>query len=230
MYSENFYKIFINESINPFVLFTNEGKLFDYNYEAEVLFNDVSPKEIYELALANSSYTFGFEKKYITLKYGKSKYYAILVGYIDDEYIGIELYRHVNIENKVAKIEDIEPVNIYSLIEIAKTTNFDTEQTSITEVYDTSLPEMKLNINNFLLTLNKCFELYKEAKNIQISVNLKIGEYEIINEKKYSIICMTCNSDTEVEISPELEQQALKSHINIFKLDNKIKMEFPMIL
>jgi hypothetical protein len=232
MYNDNFYKSFLNESINPFILFSNDGKLVDFNYEAEILFNSAMPKDIFELALSNSPHNFGFERKYLNLKFGKTKYYAIVVGYIDDENIGIELYKQVNLEKEVAKIDDsnIEPTNIFSLIEISKATNFDLEFTNITEIYDTSIPEIKLNINNFLLTLNEFFKLFVGFENIEVTVNLKVGEYEIINGKKHSIIYISCKGESEVAISSELESQALGSHMNIFKVDDYIKIEFPMIL
>lgn len=230
MYNNNFYKSFLNESINPFILFSNDGKLVDFNYEAEILFNDASPKEIFELTLANSPHNFGFNRKYINLQYGKTKYYAIVIGYIDDENIGIELYKQINMEKEIGKIEGIELTNIFSLIEISKATNFDYIDTNILEEYDTSIPEIKLNINNFLLTLNECFKLFKESKTVEITVKIKVGEFEILNGKKHSIVYIRCKGDTKVSISPELEFQALKSHINVFEIDSYIKMEFPMIL
>ncbi len=230
MYNENFYKSFINESINPFILFNNDGKLIDFNHEAELLFNSVKPKDIYELSLANSPHNFGFERKYINLKYGKSKYYAIVVGYIDDEFLGVELYKQVNMEKEISKIHGIELTNIYSLIEISKATNFDFTSINIVEKYDTSIPEVKVNINNFLLTLNECFKLFNNCKEIELTVNIKVGEYEIIDGKKHNIIYIRCKGDTEVYLSSELELQALKSHINIFEINGYIKMEFPIIL
>jgi len=230
MYDNNFYKSFISESINPFVLFDNNGKLIDFNYEAEILFNYVKPNILFELALANSPHNFGFERKYINLKYGKSKFYAIVVGYIDDEYIGIELYKQVNIEKEIAKIHDIELVNIFSLIEISKSTNFNLDITTIEEIYDTSIPETKVNINDFLLTLNECFLLFKDQTSFKIKLNLKVGKYEVIDGKKHNIIEIECSGNQKVDLTPRLEKQALKSHINIFELNGYIKMEFPMIL
>ncbi len=230
MYDDNFYKSFINESINPFVLFDNDGKLVDFNDEAEILFNYVKPHTIFELAMANSPYNFGFNRKYINLKYGKSTFYAIVVGYIDDENIGIELYKQINIEKEVVKIHDIELVNIFSLIDISKNTTFNLDTIKIEEIYDTSIPEIKVNINDFLLTINECFSLFKNSQEFKIKVHLKVGEYELINGKKHNIIEIECSGDKDIKLNIELEKQALKSHINIYKLDGAIKMEFPMIL
>jgi len=230
MYSDNFYKTFINESINPFILFSSEGKLLDFNYEAEILFNSASPKEIFELTLEHSPHNFGFERKYINLKYAKMRYYAILIGYIDDEHIAIELYKQINLEKEIAKIQDAQLTNIFSLIDISKNTNFDFTKTTITEEYDTSIPEIKVNINNFLLTLNEYFKLFAKSKKVKIAVNVKVGEYEVIDSKKHSIAYIRCKADTPIEVSQDLERQALKSHINVFEVNGYIKLEFPMIL
>lgn len=230
MYNQNFYKSFMTESINPFILFNSNSKLVDFNYEAEILFNHVKPATLFELALSHSPHNFGFERKYINLKYGKSIFYAIVVGYVDDEYIGIELYKQVNIEKKIAKIHDIELVNIFSLIEISKSTNFDIDTTKIEEIYDTSIPEIKLNINDFLLTLNECFLLFKNSELFKIKVSLKVGKYEIIDNKKHNIINIECKGIKDIKLNTKLENQALKAHINIHEIDGYVKMEFPMIL
>jgi len=230
MYKENFYKKLVNESINPFVLFNNDAKLIDYNNEAEILFNYLAPSKLFELALAHSPHNFGFERKYINLKYTKLSFYAILVGYIDDEYIAIELYKQVNTEKEIAKIHNIKLVNIFSLIEISKSTNLNNKEIKIEEIYDVSIPEVKVNINNFLLTLNECFVLFQNSKTIKIKVNIKVGEYEIIDIKKHNVIEIECKSESKIELSKKLEEQALKSHINVYEIEGVLKMEFPMIL
>lgn len=230
MYNDNFYKSFINESINPFILFDNNGKIVDCNYEAEIVLNYVKQKELFELAMSHSPHNFGFKNSYIHLRYGKSSYYAILVGYIDDQHIGLELYKQINVEKEISKIEDIELVNIFSLIEISKNTTLDIQKTELEEIYDTSIPEIKVNINNFLITLNECFKLFEASKKLNIKVSLKIGEYEIIEGKKYNIINILYIGDRAIKPQQDLENQALKSHINLFEVENGVSLEFPMIL
>jgi len=230
MYNDNFYKSFINESINPFILFDNNGKIIDCNYEAEIVLNYVKQKELFELALSNSPHNFGFKNSYIHLKYGKSSYYAILVGYVDDQYLGLELYRHINLEKEISKIEDVELVNMFSLLEISRNTTINTQITKIKEIYDTSIPELKVNINNFLITINECFKLFAKSEELTIKVSLKIGEYEIIDSKKYNIVNILYTSNTNIHVKQELEDLALKAHINLFEVKNGVSLEFPMIL
>ena len=230
MYSDNFYKNFIQNSINPFILFNNSGKLVDFNKEAEFLRIDIKPKEIYELAISNAPKYYGFNHKYINLSYGKFDYYAILVGYVDDELIGIELYKSIDTKIEIAKIENVELVNIFELVEISKDTTLNTDNIEIEEIYDISIPDVKLNINNFLFTLNESFKLFKDCKKLKIHIYIKVGEYEIIKNKKYNTIAIDFSGEKSISLNKTLEDQASKSHVNIFVLDNALKLTFPMIL
>ena len=228
MYDDNFYKSFISESINPFILFNSEAKLIDFNYEAEILFNYVKPSKLFDLAISNSPHNFGFERKYIDLKYGKLSFYAIVVGYIDDQYLGLQLYKYINTKKEMPKIQGVELVNIFSLIEISKNTNIDLINTKTKEIYDTSIPEIKVNINDFLLTLNECFSLFKDHKNLTITVKVKVGEYKIIDNKRYNIIEIIYSGDKNATLTQKLEKQASKSHIDIFEINGNIQIEFPL--
>ncbi len=227
---DNFYNLLLENDLNPFVLFNSNGKMKDFNKEAEFLFNNASPKELYELAVSHASLSFGFNRKFISLKYGKSSYYAILVGYINDDEIALRLYKEVSTKDELLSIQDIELVNIFSLIELSKSTTLLQSDVIIKEIYDVSIPEIKININQFLLTLNECFELFKDNKSLDLRVYIKIGEYEMINEKKYQVASIEFVSNDEILISKSLTQKALKAHINIFIDNHTLTLDFPIIL
>ncbi len=228
-YEENFYKSMLFNSLNPFVLFNKEGKLIDYNKEAEFLFNDVAPKELYSLALSYAPHSFGFLHSFLDLQYGKDKYYAIVVGYIDEEFVGLELYKLVGTSKKLLKSADIEPVNLYSLLEISKATILGPLDIELEEIYDTSLPEIKVNINSFLVALNEYFSLFKNEKKLTIKVHLKIGEYEILDGKKYSIIVIETITKNSLNVT-NLEVIGEGACINVIQAQKSIQFEFPMIL
>lgn len=230
MENSNFYIELIENDLNPFILFDGNGKMKDFNKEAEFLFNVVKPKELYELAVSHASLSFGFNRKFISLKYGKSLYYAILVGYLSDDEIGLRLYKEVSTRDDVTKIQNIELVNIFSLIELSKSTTLLQSDIKIEETYDISIPEMKININQFLLTLNECFSIFKDEKQIKLKVYIKIGEYELIAEKKYQVVSIEFMSENNWTIPDDLVNKALKAHINIFVETQILKLEFPMIL
>jgi nitrogen-specific signal transduction histidine kinase len=230
MENNDFYIALLENDLNPFILFNNNGKMKDFNKEAEFLFNFVKPKELYELAVSNASLSFGFNKNFVSLKYGKLSFYAILVGYINDDEIGLRLYKEVCNDVEINMSNDIEPVNIFSLIEISKNTTFLQSDIIIKEEYDISIPEIKININQFLLTLNESFELFKNRDKLDIKVYIKLGEYEIIKSKKYKIISIEFISDKNVIIPEVLNKCAIKANINLFIEQQRLKLEFPVVL
>jgi hypothetical protein len=228
--TNNFYTELLENDLNAFIAFDNNGKLKDFNKEAEFLFNTVAPSELYELAISHAPLSFGFSRKFISLKYGKSSYYAILVGYINDDEIGLRLYKEVTSKNETLHPQSVEYVNIFNLLDISKSTTLLQSDIKIEELYDISIPEVKININQFLLTLNECFTLFKNKNTLQLKVYIKIGEYEVIKAKKYKIISIDFTIDDTIDITKNLIDNALKAYINIFTKEQTLKLEFPMIL
>ncbi len=230
MQINNLYINLLENDLNPFILFDSSGKMQDFNKEAEFLFNFVQPKELYELAINYASLSFGFNKKFISLKYGKLAFYAILVGYENDDAIAIRLYKEVCSEDEIVMTKNIEFANIFSLIEVSKTTTLLQNDITIEETYDISIPQMKIDINQFMLTLNECFELFKKENHLKLKVYLKTGEYELIQNKKHQIASIEFISEKNVIINKALTTNALKSNINIFVDGVALKLDFPMIL
>jgi nitrogen-specific signal transduction histidine kinase len=230
MKDNSFYKSLIENDLNPFILFDNSGKIKDFNKEAEFLFNTVNPKDLYELAVANASLSFGFNHKFISLKYGKFRFYAILVGYITDDEIALRMYKEVSIKNDIKKIENVESVNIFSLIAISQNTTLFQNDINVEEIYDVSMPQIKMNINQFLLVLNECFTIIKDEKSLKLKVYIKTGEYELINNTKYKVAAIEFVATKHYIINDDLVHKALLANMNIFVDLNSIKLEFPMIL
>jgi hypothetical protein len=226
---KEFYEQLIEHDLNPYILFDSNGKIKSYNKEAEYLLNFASVKELFELAVANASLNFGFNHKYINLKYNKLNFYAILVGYANDDEIALRLYKSVSNENNVINDEKLKLVNIFSLIDLSKNSTLLNSTLKIDELYDISIPEMKININNFLLCLNECFLLFRDDEKITLQVQLKIGEYEIINHTKYKIVAIEFISEHKIDYISDLEDKANKANSNIFFNQNKIRIELPII-
>ena len=231
---QNFYGQLLEHDLNPFLLFDSSGKVKSYNKEAEFLLNFVSVKELFELAVSNASVSFGFNHKYLSLKYNKQTYYGILVGYVNDDELALRLYKEVSNHTNVINNDQLKLVNIYSLIDLSKNSTLLNSDLKIQKLYDISIPEVKININDFLLCLNDCFTLFKNEKNISLSVYIKIGEYEIINKKKCKIIALEFQSNSIINIKKHnevtLELKAKKANANIFFEQNALKLELPIIL
>jgi hypothetical protein len=231
---KDFYEQLIEHDLNPYILFDSNGKVKSYNKEAEFLLNFVTVKELFELAVSNASLNFGFQHKYIALKYNKQSYYAILVGYLSDEEIALRLYKVVSNHTNVINNEKLKLVNIFSLIDLSKNSTLLNSKLEIKELYDISIPEHKLNINDFLLCLNECFHIFYDHKQISLQVQIKIGEYEIINEKKCKIIALEFHTKDPISFSKELEinleKKAKSANANLFLEKRSIKLELPMML
>jgi len=223
-----FYEQLLDNDLNPYIMFSSSGKLINFNKEAEYLFNFVNPKELYELAVQNASNNFGFSSKFLNLKYKKQTFYAIMVGYVNDEEIALRLYKEVEPTKNINIDSNYHMSNIYTLITLSKNTSLLQSDIYIQEEFDVSIPELKIDINEFLLILNHIFNEIKNNKKLTLKVALKTGEYEIINQKRYHIICVKFLSENQVNLN---NFQANKhSLINIYQKENIIELEIPLII
>jgi len=227
---ENIYEQLIEYDLNPYFLFHSNGKIKSYNKEAEFLLNFVGVKELFDLAVSNATQDFGFSQKYISLKYNKQSYYAIVVGYINEEEIALRLYKVVSNKMNTINNNKLKMVNIFSLIDLSKTSTLLNSNLKIDELYDVSIPELKININDFLLCLNDCFNLFVDDKKITLQVHIKIGEYEIINNTKYKIVAIEFKTNRDIKIDNSLDEKAANANINVFTNKNKLRLELPIIL
>ena len=226
----DFYEKLLEYDLNPYFIFNANGRIKSFNKEAEFLLNYVGVKELFQLAVDNASQDFGFAQKYIPLKFNKHSYYAILVGYVSEEEIALRLYKVVSNQSNTINSGKLKLVNIFSLIELSKNTTLLNNPIKINEIYDISLPEMKININEFLLCLNDCFKYFENDEKITLKVRIKVGEYEVVNNQKYKIISLEFVADYSVVHSTFLEEKASKANANIFFTQNKLKLELPIIL
>ena len=225
---ENFYEQLLDNDLNPYILFSSSGKLVNFNKEAEYLFNFVNPKELYELAIENASQNFGFASKFINIKYKKQTYYAIMVGYINDDQIALRLYKEVEPTKNINIDSNYHMSNIYTLITLSKNTSLISSKLKLQEEFDVSIPELKIDINEFLLILNHIFSQVKDDKKLTLNVSLKTGEYEIINKKRYHIIRVKFTSQKQINLNTfQVNQNSL---INIFQKENIIELEIPLII
>jgi len=222
-----FYEELLEHDLNPFILFDSNGKIKNCNSEAEFLLNFVSADELFNLTLEYASVSFGFNKKFIRLQFEKQTFYAILVGYINEEEIVLRLYKEVTISKPIIIDENFQEANIFTLIELSKSTVLLDKDIQIDEFYDISIPDIKLNINEFLVTINNIFEQLNNISNISIKVYIKTGEYEIIDNKKYTIIAIEFSSKHNIVFDTH---QTNTANLNIFFNKNIIRLEIPMII
>jgi hypothetical protein len=233
-----FYEQMLEYDISPYVIFTNDGKLYKYNKEADYLLSLASRKELFDLATKYAPQDYGFENKYLSLSFGRMEYYSIMVGYLDDEYIMIKFYQKVK-ENFETNIDDggIADVNIFTLLKLSTSTILNGK--NIDEYFDPSIPEIKLNVNNFLKLINNICEVFLSVESLSIKLQIKTGEYIIIDGKRRQICHIEfCSRENISFDSTQLKQLAynlgIDIHFDIQKDDSKnanmIYIELPIIL
>ncbi len=227
---ELFYETLIENDLNPFMLFNDEGKLLKYNKEAEYLLSFVSSREIYDLAVSSAPLSFGFQRSFVTLHYERNSFYAILVGYLDESSLGIKLYKEVTDSHKLEYKSAMTEINIFTLLKLSRNSTLSHSQVILNEIYDPSIPDVKLNVEKFLLLLNKLFTMYHDSKELFIKVFLKIGETIVFNGKKYPICSIKFHSyDTQVKDAELFYQLAKEADVSLFVKSDFVMIEFPLI-
>ncbi len=227
---QTFCEELIEHDLNPFMMFDNNGKLIKYNKEAEFLLSYVSSREIYDLAVANASLSYGFKRSFVSLHYERNIFYAILVGYLDEEKLGIKLYKEVSDSARLTIDSQKTEVNIFTLINLSRNSTLSQSPVMISELYDPSIPDVKLNVEKFLNLLNHILREYQEAKELSIKVFLKIGETMRIGDKKYPICSIKFHSfDTQATNTTVLFSKSKKAGVSLFAKDDFIMIEFPLI-
>ncbi len=225
-----FYEKLLENDLNPFMYYNSNGLLVKYNKEAEFLLSFVSVKDIYDLALSHAPISFGFKKTYISLHYGRLYFYAILVGYIDEKHIGIRLYKEVFDNSEMILDKDMQVVNLFTILKLSRNSSLPFENVKITEVFDPSIPEIKVKVDKFLKLLNSIFYKFQAAKELEIKVYFKLGETIIINKKKYPIVCISFKSLNFSIKSEDILPIAKEASISFYNSKDWIRIELPIIL
>jgi nitrogen-specific signal transduction histidine kinase len=225
----NFYENWVELDLNPILTFSNIGKILYSNAEAQFLLNRISSKELYDLALKYAPLTFGFNTTYINLKVQNYIFYAITVGYEDENSLYVKLYKSTMVkkENKLST-KNAEFANIFTLVDLNISTLKTKKQIQFIKHYDPSIPEFKMIVPELLKVIGKVYDSFKEATTITTSIKLKIGEYIKIESVKYSLISIEISTDGYVTYSEPLENNS-NSYI-LTKEENKITIDLPLVL
>ena len=225
------YEEVLEYDLNPFILFDGDGKIKNFNKEAEFLLNFASQKELFDLTVSYASKTFGFKREFINITFEKQSFYAILVGYISDDEIILRLYKEVS-SSKITKLDDnnLKETNLFTLIELSKSTTLLGCNLIIEEIYDVSIPLIRLNVNDFLLCINNIFEQLRNQTHITLKVYIKTGEYEVINNKKYKIIAIDFIANEKLTFHPLPTHTTRNGIINLSHKNQIIKVELPLIV
>jgi hypothetical protein len=226
------FEFFIENDSNPFILFSNTGKIKYLNSSAEILMGSCSSKEIFDLTLTYAPKTFGYKKSAISLSFSSFQFYGINVLYENDDFIAIHLYnKGIEKIDKLMVLDGFTSTDMNMLLQ-ANIELFDINYTGkISLLTDYDIPEFQVHQNNFSLLLGKLFSEFNESKNLAISVKIKLGERVVLKDKRYAIIVLTLKSNKRKdEKERELKNLANKNCINIQFQKNLITLEVPAII
>ncbi|MDA7816830.1 hypothetical protein N9A28_01420 [Sulfurimonas sp.] len=223
-----FEQQWIEYDYNPFILFDSRGKIKSLNSEAQFLIGVMSEKELYELATTYANVTFGFKTTFIELDPGRYKFFALTVGYENDDEIGLKLYQSPSF-----KLHNPKPTgditNIYTLVDLCISTNSINTNITFTKEFDPTIPEIVIDANHFVKILNKIYSCYENSKKINTKIYYRVGEHIKFEDKKYSLF--TIEVEGEEQDADQISQLKMFASKSEFFLDYKkhITINIPMI-
>jgi len=225
----DFFEEWVDLDLNPILSFNSNGKITYSNSEAQFLLSRIKQKELFELALQYASQTYGFKTSYIDLSIKNYTFYAVTIKYENDEEIHMKLYKSAMVkkESKLS-IQNVDNSNIFTIVDLAISTNKIKSQINYVKNYDPSIPDFKLNASSFIKILNEVLETFSNASTLKCSIMLKIGEYIRIDGKKYSLISVEIEADKKADITL-LKQKDYNSFILSCEED-KVTIDLPLII
>ncbi|MCD6433964.1 MAG: hypothetical protein J7L21_07965, partial [Sulfurimonas sp.] len=180
-----FEQKWIEYDYNPFILFSSSGRVLSLNAEAQFLLGSASTAELYELATAYASITFGFKTTFIELGFGRYKFFALTVGYENEDEIGIKFYQPPSFKLNKSKPTG-QLTNIYTLVDLCISTNSINSNILFTKEFDPTIPEIIIDTNSFIKLLNKIYACFDENSQLNTKIFYRIGEHIKFEKKKYS--------------------------------------------
>ena len=215
---------------NPFILFSHDGKVISLNSEAQFLLGAASTKEIFELATTHASLSYGFKTTFLDIEFGRHRFFGITVGYVDDNEIGIKLYRFPTLnKNNIQKPEG-ELTNIFTVIDLCISSNSIGKSIEFLKDYDPTIPDVVIDSNKLVKVLNLMYKCFLENDQIRTRVYYRIGEYIKYGEKKYSLFSIEISSTNMNDTHLQELQEFIAS--TCFYLDvklNKLTINLPII-
>ncbi len=225
------FQNFIDWDNSPFILFSSLGKILYLNNSAEILFGYVSKQELYDLALAYAPQNFGYKTTTMSLNYDSFSFYAITVGYENEDQISIRFYNAPRVKSTTPiEREKLVSTDINLLLE-ANIALFRTKNSNTLQLLtDHDIPAFKLDQNNFSKLLRKTLESFRSSDSIHITLKLLTGEHVIIEGKKKPIVQLSVEANGRyTDADEEIRQIAMNCHVTQLLKEHSIKLEIPLI-
>ncbi len=226
------YKFFIEDDTNPFILFSNDKKIAYLNTAAEFLLAKVNKQTLYDLALMHAPKVYGTKMTHMDLKYDDLGYYAIMVGYKDDDYIGIRLYQKV--KKRVMSAKELGKYTRTDINMLMETWISMIELNHAFDVHlitDMDIPEFKISQNDFFTIMRKSFESFIPGDSLQITLKMRVGESIYVQQKRLQLVKLEIASQQPRDESNDLEIDKIceEHYIDFLAEEKRIRFLIPML-
>ncbi|NPA28585.1 MAG: hypothetical protein GXO33_00160 [Epsilonproteobacteria bacterium] len=227
----DFYEKWLEYDYNPWVLFDANGKVLTLNQEAQFLFAEVTPQEIFNLAVTYANQSYGFKTTMMELEFGKYEFFGIMVGYEDNDAIAIRLYQRPPERIAEPHVSQLTAHNIYALIDLAVSTSSIGREAPIATELDPTLPEIKIDPESFVAFLTQAFESMQKKSPTRLSLLLKTGETLKFEGKRYPIFAVRIEGEPTSHL-PEASLRRLAQNLNGYFLQKPgaLILEAPLIM
>lgn len=225
------FEAFVEWDNNPFILFSNQGKILYLNNAAEILFGYVSKKELYDITLSYAPQSFGYKTTQLSLAYDSFLFHAITVGYENEEQISLRLYNRPRPEpTRKIETDTFITTDINILLE-ANIALFKTKNSNpLRLLTDQDLPPFKIDQNNVSKLLRKTLNAFRSSDSIDISLKLLIGQHIIVDGKKESIVQLRIKANGRYSNDDdEIQTLAVQSQIKTLLKEHTVTLEIPLI-
>lgn len=210
------YQFLLDIDSNPIIVFNNDGKIVYLNDNGEILMGYAKVKEIFSLAINNAPKEYGVKNTQIELTYNHLHFYAINVGYLSDEWIGIRFYYRPRARKHSKKITGKDILtDINQLLGVAIDQFTIASNCDIRLFTDQDISPTLLNQNSFSKLLRKTLSQFRAAHYLDITLKFNIGDHVVINNKQCRLINLKfassaryCSEDSFIdELSNDLNIQ-----------------------
>lgn len=225
------FQPFVEWDNSPFILFGNNGKILYLNNAAEILFGYVSKKELYDIALSYAPQSFGYKTTTLSLNYESFTFYAITVGYENEEQLSLRLYHAPRIKPTTKLETDKLMMTDINILLEANIALFKTRNSNRLQLLaDQDLPAFKIDQNNFSKLLRKTLHTFRSSDSIDIILKLLIGQHVIIENKKEAIAQLSIEANGRyVDEDDAIHTLASQNQIKCITQEHSIKLEIPLI-
>jgi len=226
------FKFLVENNNNPLIIFSHDGAIKYFNHSAEFLTGMHLSLKLFRLAVNYASQSFGSRTVHIDLTYEMDRFYAITVLYENEDELCLYLYRTPRaIIPQNLSFDGFSSTDVNLLLE-ANIELFKIKYNNkLTLFTDYSLPMFLIQQNSFSMLLRKLFEQFQNAKEMNITLKIKIGETIILNGKKYPIILLEIKSSNRIKKNDEeIDRLSLINHITPYFHKKSIILEIPCIM